>query len=98
MKTLNKEIVKRVAENLLIDNGKTTTLEVKKKLRARNYFALQADISLFLAHISEEEGWDYDCNGVHRTYYLQISLENSLKKEFQNDLKALLFGLQLSLN
>lgn len=94
MKTLNKEIVKRVAENLLIANGKTTTLEVKKKLRARNYFALQADISLFLAHISEEEGWEYECNGVYRTYYLESNFESNM----QNGLKILLFNLQFSVN
>ncbi len=94
MKTLNKKIVKKVAEKLLINNGKTTTLEVKNKLRARNYFALQADISLFLAHISEEEGWSYDDNGVYRTYYL----ESSLKNNFQNSSKVLLFNLKFSLN
>ncbi len=90
MKTLNKKIVKKVAEKLLINNGKTTTLEVKNKLRARNYFALQADISQFLAHISEEEGWSYDDNGVYRTYYLESNLKNSFK--------VLLFNLQFSLN
>jgi hypothetical protein len=94
MKTLNKEIVKKVAENLLIANGKTTTLEVKNKLRARNYFALQIDISILLDHISEEEGWYYDYNGVYRTYYL----ENNLVSNFENNLKVLLFDFQFSLN
>jgi hypothetical protein len=86
MKTLDREIVKIVAENLLIENGKTTTLEVKNKLRAKNYFALQADISVLLADISQEEGWQYEDNGVYRTY------------RFENDLKTLLFGLQFSAN
>lgn len=86
MKALNKEIVKIVAENLMLENGTTTTLEVKTKLREKNYFALQSDVSVMLDHISQEEGWNYGDNGTYRTYH------------FENDLKSLLFSLQFSVN
>lgn len=68
-KAIDKAAVKKAAEELFDANGKTTTLEVKEKLRADGFFALQNEVSQFMSEISAEEDWDYQSNGQFNTYY-----------------------------
>jgi hypothetical protein len=77
---LEKEIVKVVAENLMIQYGSTTTLDIKNRLREKQYFALQTDVSALMDEISTEEGWEYDDNGIYRTYYATTDLQALLAK------------------
>ena len=86
MKMLTKEIVKITAENMLIEHGCMTSLEVKKRLREQNYFAIQADVSAYLDQLAREEGWSYTDNGKFRIY------------QFETNLNKLLLGLSFSVN
>ena len=61
-----------VAETLLLQNGQTTTLEVKNALREEGYIAFQADVSYFMKTAVQQTGWRFTCNGRNRTYYPAI--------------------------
>ncbi len=65
-----KEAIRECAERLLIQNGMTTTLEVKLDLRYQGYIAFQLDVSHWMDRIAREEGWSYCCNGTFRVYSL----------------------------
>lgn len=58
MKTLTKADVLRVAITLMAVNGTTTSHEVKKQLRAEDFFAKQSEVSKLLAEIASEDSWD----------------------------------------
>lgn len=49
--------------------GKTTTLDVKRRIRAKNLFANQDDVSSGIANLMNELGLEFQDNGVYRTYY-----------------------------
>jgi len=70
MKNLTKVAVLIIAIDLMKDNGKTTTLEVKEALRAEGYFAKQAEVSALMYEIAQEEGWEVNENGNYREYSL----------------------------
>jgi len=67
---LTEDIVKDKAYALMSKYGKTTTLDVKKALRTDGYWAVQQEISAMMESLQQNEGWDFDANGRHRTYFL----------------------------
>ena len=69
LKSLNINSVQEVAEDLMNSNGSTTTLEVKKKLRASGFFALQAEVSAAMDFLAYENEWTFSSNGQYRTYH-----------------------------
>lgn len=80
MKKINKNIVRRTAENLILNNDCTTTLEVKLALRNRGYFALQNEVSAIMDELLEENIFEYWCNGVFRIYTFTDDIKLALKK------------------
>ncbi len=68
MKTLDKDDIVEVFNKLIEDNGETTSLEVKKVLRSKGFWATQAQIGTALIEIAEEQDNEWVYNGVHRTY------------------------------
>lgn len=64
MKRLTNDDVKDAAQELISQNGQTTTLEVKQKLRNSGFFALQDEVSSAMATL----GFNYTENGIFRTY------------------------------
>lgn len=69
-KSLDKSAVQKSAEGLMEKNDTTTTLEVKKALRAGGYFAEQHKVSNFMLELSSELDWPYTTNGMHNSYTL----------------------------
>ncbi len=76
-KYLNKELVKQAAEHLILSNGITTTLEVKKHLREQGYLAFQREVSRMLETISKEHEWRFEYNGKYRIYSFQWDFDIS---------------------
>jgi hypothetical protein len=71
----NLNTVKMIATTLILAEGVTTTLEVKKYLRGKGYRAFQDDISNQLWQIANQEHWLYYDNGMFRIYtFPQIGL------------------------
>ena len=69
LKSLNINSVQRVAEHLMAAQGRTTTLEVKNKLRKDGFFALQEEVSTAMDFLAWENSWAFTCNGQYRTYH-----------------------------
>lgn len=67
-KKLDPLAVRFVATTLILANGNTTTLEVKRSLRQRGYEARQADVSQWLFVISLWENWYINGSGTYRIY------------------------------
>lgn len=65
----NQEAVKAAAEELIRENGATTTLEVKNKLRNQGFIAYQAEVSRMLDETAQSQGWEFEVNGKFRVYY-----------------------------
>jgi len=84
MKMLSKEIVKIVAENHLLEFGKTTSLDVKNDLRNKGFYAVQSDVSSYLDTIAYEESWRYVDNGKFRVYHLDADMDRLLSKFLMN--------------
>lgn len=66
----NKATIRRAAEHLMAIYGATTTLEVKKYLRAQGYIAFQHHISSKMDIICAECHWHYEFNGTFRIYFI----------------------------
>lgn len=64
----NKNSVRKAAEHLMAIYGTTTTLEVKKYLRALGYVAYQHDMSQKMDKLADELNWAFTFNGVFRVY------------------------------
>lgn len=79
--TVDKNIVKEVAELLININGETTTKEIKTELRDNNYYATQEIVSNFMAQISNEQGWSYTFNGEYRTYFIDKDVTDTTDDE-----------------
>ena len=71
---LTWEAVRDEAERQLRTRGSTTTLDVKRGLRARGYWAVQADVSYLMRHLAELEGWSLLDNGRYRTYVMAMPM------------------------
>lgn len=89
-KILNNETVRIVAIELMVQNSFTTTLEVKKVLRAMGFWAIQSDIAARMDEICEQEEWHYTCNGIYRTYFVHAETEFLFQHFTQKDMEAFL--------
>jgi len=77
-KVTTKADVFDVASDLIEQNGSTTTLDIKKEMRNRGFFALQADVSSLMINICDEEDWTFTFNGVHRVYSDKVATTTSV--------------------
>ena len=71
----NKNTVRKAADHLIAIYSATTTLEVKRYLRALGYVAFQNDISRKMDELQRSCGWAYSCNGSFRLYFVPQSLQ-----------------------
>lgn len=85
--SIDKNIVKEIAELLINIKGETTTKDVKNELRNNNYYAIQKDVSQLLAEISEENNWTFTFNGEYRSYFIDKDLDETEEEEedFENE-------------
>ena len=63
------DAVRRTAADLLASHTHTTTLDVKRALRAEGYCATQDDVSALMAMLAVGEGWHALSNGRFRRYF-----------------------------
>jgi len=77
----DKAAVKRVAEILMLINGETTTLEIKKLLRLEGFIAYQRDVSKMMKALVEENVWTFTCNGIYRTYSFEVNFDYQLSPD-----------------
>lgn len=66
--TMDRSDIEEVFNELIDENGETTSNDVKKELRNRGFWATQAIVGPALREIADEQGNDWDFNGVYRTY------------------------------
>ena len=71
----NKNTVRKAADHLITIYSATTTIEVKRYLRALGYVAFQSDISRKMDELQSVCGWAYTCNGQFRTYFVPQPLQ-----------------------
>ncbi len=71
----NKNTVRKAADHLIAIYSATTTLEVKRYLRANGYVAFQSDISRKMDELQRACGWAYSCNGSFRLYFVPQPLQ-----------------------
>ena len=74
----DQDAVCRVAETLMLINGATTTLEVKKLLRLEGFIAYQQQVSQAMDNLTQYKNWAYSCNGRFRTYTFKIQMDYSV--------------------
>ena len=97
-KTLTKADVFDVASDLIEANGSTTTLDIKKELRNRGFFALQADVSDYMVQVCDEEDWSFTFNGVHRVYTEDSpSIQTTQTSQIQNTGNSASSGLRAAM-
>ena len=85
LKKLNIDIVRQLAESLMLLNGKTTPLEVKLALREHGYFALQSEVSDYLSTVAAEMEWYYEFNGTYRRYFLELAAEGDVVRNMERE-------------
>lgn len=68
MKTLTKDVVKTTVLDLIKKNGETTTLDIKKVLRAEGYWATQKDVSRMVDDIYAYMNLTFDDSRGYRVY------------------------------
>ena len=79
----NKRSVQKAADHLIAIYGSTTTLEVKKYLRAKGYIAFQRDVSSKMELLSDELGWAFMCNGQYRAYFVPVATTTPSPGKYQ---------------
>ena len=65
LKKLSAKEVWHTAKKLIAKNGKTTTLEIKNKLREKGYFATQEKVSKAM----QKSDFDFTCVARFRVYF-----------------------------
>ena len=85
LRAIDKEIVLGMAEALMILNGKTSTLDVKKELRKQGYFATQSVVSHFMDILGDEENWVFEFNGTFRIYAFEEDTEDTFQGYLEKD-------------
>lgn len=85
--TITRDSVRLAAMVLINTNGKTTSLEVKKTLRAAGYWAKQDQVREFLLDITENDGDIAYRNNVagYREYYLKNSSDTDTTDDVTTD-------------
>lgn len=70
MQVIDKTDVLNAAKALIDTDGFTTTLDVKRELRAQSLWALQRDVSSLMEELYEDGTLEFDDLGTHRSYRL----------------------------
>ena len=65
---LNPVDIEKAFTDLLAKNGQTTSLEVKEELRARGFWATQAQVGPAVQDLADQLGVAWTFNGRYRTY------------------------------
>ena len=65
---LTAAAVRAAAAFAAVSTGTTTTLDVKRRLRDQGYWAVQRDVSAFLAAVAAAQGWPWWDLGGFRLY------------------------------
>ena len=65
---LTARAVRSAAHLAAAPTGTTTTLDVKRELRDRGFWAVQADVSVLMAQVASAEGWPWWDLGGFRLY------------------------------
>jgi hypothetical protein len=85
MNPLTKQAVRDAAEQLITQNGQTTTLEVKTALRNLGYFARQSEVSVLMDELCQELSWEFMQNGAFRIYRKRRDLDGDILKILFSD-------------
>lgn len=64
------KLIKATAADLIRQQGKITTTEIKNHLRLQGYRITQREVSVITQIFAKETGLDWICNGFYRTYFL----------------------------
>ena len=97
---INAEIVRQMAESLMLLNGSTTIMDIKMALRQQSYKAVQSEVATYMSALAIELGWGYRYQKGYRVYYMDpeaphISPEETLNNLFQH--QADISGLPLNI-
>lgn len=68
MKKIEEKDVEKVALELIAKNSKTTTLEIKEKLRSNGFWATQSEVALMMDNIEQKSKLNSSANGTYRTF------------------------------
>lgn len=71
-KTLTRDDIQDVFEELLATNGHTTSMEVKEELRKKGYWATQQVVGPALQELAAENEIDFSFNGRYREYQMNM--------------------------
>ena len=70
---MNKQLtifdVEQQAQDLIEENGQTTTLDIKKALREQDFWATQDQVATGMYLVWEVHDWHWVFNGTFRTYF-----------------------------
>lgn len=76
-KTLSREDIEDAFDSLLQSKSTVTSLSVKKELRERGFWATQNEVGAAVREIAGANGYDWDFNGVFRTYYKPGTMQST---------------------
>lgn len=65
---LTLSAVRHAARRTAACTGTTTTLDVKRALREEGFWAIQDEVSWFMARLASREGWPWWGLGAFRLY------------------------------
>jgi len=73
--------IQQQVEKLLEHNGTTTTLDIKKALRAKGFWATQGEIARSMYTLWPLYQWHWTFNGTFRTYFpnLEAAIEDYIE-------------------
>ena len=70
MKSINEQLVKETAIELIAKDKVTTTLDVKSHLRGLGYWANQEEVSIYLKNLADTGILSFTQTGPYRLYEL----------------------------
>jgi hypothetical protein len=76
-KTLQDSDVEAAMDELLVANGKVTSLEVKENLRSKGFWATQAIVGVAVRGIAFAKSLEWEADNAFMTYYPQGGLNGS---------------------
>lgn len=98
LKPLNKNAVRTAALRLMERNYTTTMMEVRRLLRAQNYWAVECSINKWLEELAEEEGWYFVNNNYERNYFKNEVTANYYETMSQEEMDYFLAHIKFSVN
>ena len=70
MKSINEQLVKETAIELIAKDKVTSTLDVKNRLRGLGYWANQEEVSIYLKNLADTGVLSFTQMGPYRLYEL----------------------------